>query len=293
MTHLSIIGAGKIGGEVAYLSTVMGIADELTMTDCNSSLLLAQQLDIIHTGIDISISTDKDDIKRSDIIIFSAGLPRNPDIKTRADLLDANIPVAEEFCKNLKGFDGIIISITNPVDALNYFICSKTEIDKSRCIGFGGQIDLARLNYFLKSRDLDTKNSFVIGEHGEHQVPLFSEIPDIIKNDVREEILAEMRGASMPVIKGKGGTVFGPVYNIIKLISAIKYDKKEIIPCSCIPNGEYGLKNLSIGLPVKIGKNGTEKIIEKNLDLWEAEKFKKAAEHLTDLCGRAYDDKRR
>lgn len=280
------MGAGKIGGEVAYLSAVMGISDEINLFDCNPSLLLAQKLDIIHTGLDINISTDYDEMKNSDIVVFSAGLPRNPLIKTRADLLDSNIPVAREFCSKIKGYEGIIICITNPVDAINYFVCNKLGIDRKRCIGFGGQLDLARFENFLKLKGFDIKGSWVLGEHGEYQVPVFSEIPDTVNKEIREEILSRMRGASMPVIKGKGGTVFGPAYNITKLIAAIKEDKKEIIPCSCVLNGEYGFSDLSIGVPAKIGKNGIEKIIEKKLDTWEEQKFSEAAAHLKELCGR-------
>ena len=99
MTRLSIMGVGKIGGEVAYLSSVMGIADEIQIYDSNPSLLRAQKLDLVHTGIDTKISADNNDIKDSDIILFSAGLSRNPGIKTRADLLESNLPVAKNFCE--------------------------------------------------------------------------------------------------------------------------------------------------------------------------------------------------
>jgi malate dehydrogenase len=289
MTHLSVMGAGKIGGEVAYLSTIMGIADSLTLADCNAPFLNAQKLDIIHTGIDIDISTDPADIKNSDIIVFSAGKPRNPQIKTRADLLGENIPVAKEFCSKIKGFDGILICITNPVDAVNDYICRNSGIERERCIGFGGQLDLARFRNFLKSRGINPDGSVVLGEHGEHQVPLFSGLKEKVDNGTREKILSEMRGASMPVIKGKGGTVFGPAYNIARLIQAVKNGKNEIFPCSCCLKGEYGYSGLSIGVPAKIGKEGIIKIYEKDMDSWEKEKFSKAANHLINLCRRTHD----
>ncbi|WFN35843.1 lactate dehydrogenase [Methanomicrobium antiquum] len=289
MTHLSIIGAGKIGGEVAYLSAVLGIADKITITDCNSSLLHAQKLDIIHTGLDLDITTDLSDLKNSDIIVFTAGLPRNPTVKTRADLLNSNIPVADEFCSNINGFKGIVINVTNPVDALNYYICKKAGLNRRRCIGFGGLVDLARFENFLNIRGFDSKGSFVMGEHGEHQVPVFSDLLEKTDSEIREEILSDMKNASMPVIKGKGGTVFGPAFNIIRLVSAIKEDKKEILPCSCILEGEYGLFNLSIGVPARIGKEGVEEIIEKQLDDWELDKLKEASVHLKNLCRRAED----
>lgn len=278
------MGVGKIGGEVAYLSSVMGIADNIQIYDSNPSLLLAQKLDIIHTGIDIKISADNSDIKDSDIILFSAGLPRNPGIKTRADLLKVNLPVAKEFCSKIKGFDGVVICVTNPVDAISYYVSNNAGIERERCIGFGGQLDLARFENFLKLRGYNPEGSFVIGEHGEYQVPVFSDISEIVENEIREEILLEMRGASMPVIRGKGGTVFGPAYNIIQLIKAISEDRKEVMPCSCTLAGEYGYSDLSCGVPAEVGKNGIEEIIEMELDSWEEKKLKSAAEHLKNLC---------
>jgi len=280
------MGVGKIGGEVAYLSSVMGIADEIQIYDCNPSLLQAQKLDLIHTGINVKISADNNDIRDSDIILFSAGLPRNPAIKRRADLLESNLVVAEQFCEKIKGFKGVVICVTNPMDAISYYVSQNADIDRKKCIGFGGQLDLARFECFLKLRGINPKNSFVIGEHGEYQVPVFSEIADEVIPKVREEILLEMRGASMPIISGKGGTVFGPAYNIINLIRAVSENKKEILPCSCTLEGEYELSELSIGVPAIIGKNGIERIIERDLDSWEEKKFKEAAEHLKDLCSK-------
>lgn len=287
MTVLSILGAGRIGGQAAFLSAATGVADEIHLYDVDSRLLEAQKLDLLHTGLDINIDTDPDNIRHSDIILFTAGMPRNPQIKTRADLLDVNIKVASDCMKYIRGFEGVFITVTNPMDALNYYFCTEGEIEKSRCIGFGGQLDTVRYKLFLKEKGIDPKqNAQVLGEHGEFQVPVFSGLDEDITLDLREDILKMMRRASMPVIRGKGGTVFGPVQNIVELIRIVSEDSRVTVPCSCALNGEYGISSCSIGVPAVIGRNGIHAIGEIGLDEWETEKLNEAADHLKALCRR-------
>jgi len=176
MTTLSILGAGRIGGEVAYLSVVTGLVDRLIIYDAQREFLRAQVLDLLHTGIDIEVSTHPRDTRESEICVFSAGIPRDPSVKTRADLLSANMPVANECCAALAGFSGVLVTVTNPMDPNNYHLHLRTGLDRSRCIGFGGQVDSARFHLALKERGIGG-DAYVIGEHGEHQVPLFSRLP--------------------------------------------------------------------------------------------------------------------
>ena len=139
MARLAVVGVGRIGGEVAYLAASMGIIDELILYDVANDLLRAQVLDLEHTGLPIPISTDKTAIRDADICIFSAGMPRNPTIKTRADLLEANLSATRDGIALLKGFSGILITVTNPMDANNFMLCKKMGFERDRCIGFGGQ----------------------------------------------------------------------------------------------------------------------------------------------------------
>ena len=139
MARLAVMGVGRIGGEVAYLSASLGIVDELVLYDSAPDLLRAQVLDLEHTGLQIPISTDTAAIREADICIFSAGLPRNPSVKTRADLLEANLSATREGVALLKGFSGILVTVTNPMDANNFVLCKKSGIGRDRCIGFGGR----------------------------------------------------------------------------------------------------------------------------------------------------------
>lgn len=286
MARLAVMGVGRIGGEVAYLAASLGIVDELVLYDNAPGLLRAQVLDLQHTGLDISISTEKAGIRDADLCIFSAGLPRTPSVKTRADLLQANMPATRECAMLLKAFSGVLITVTNPMDVNNFYLCKKTGLPRERCIGFGGQLDSARFGLTLRERTIEGF-PYVLGEHGEHQVPVFSRLGIPVDTAVREEILRELRDASMKVIKGKGGTVFGPALHLARLARMVLSDTGENTVCSAVLDGEYGLFKCSLGVPVKIGREGIREITEWELDPWEKAKMDEAGQFVADLCREA------
>lgn len=286
MTSLSVMGVGKVGGEVAFLAAATGLFDEIALFDIAEPLLAAQILDLEHTGLDITITHDPEIIRDSDIFVFSAGTPRTPAIRTRADLLAVNLPVADTAIKCLAGFHGVLITVTNPMDANNYYLWKKSGLPRERCIGFGGQLDSARMKAALKQRGISC-GTWVLGEHGEHQVPLFSVCQEQVPVADREAVLAGLRGASMEVIRGKGGTVFGPAYHIVDLVRAVLEDQKRVLPCSCVLDGEYGISGCSVGVPAVIGRGGIDEIVEFSLDEWEWGLLREAASSIGDLCRQA------
>ncbi|MCC7565034.1 MAG: lactate dehydrogenase [Methanomicrobiaceae archaeon] len=288
MTSLAIMGVGRVGGEVAFLAAAMGLADEIILHDAYTPLLDAQVLDLQHTGLDIAVSTDTSAMRDADIFVFVAGSPRNPEIKTRADLIEANLPVAESCSRHLRGFGGIVITVTNPMDANNYYLRKAMAIDTSRCIGFGGQLDSARFARFLRDEGIGGP-AWVLGEHGERQVPLFSRLEQQIDPHRREGFLERLRSASMEVIRGKGATTFGPAFHITALIGAICRDSREVIPCSCVLDGEYGISGCSLGVPARIGREGIIEIEEWELDAWEQERMQEAGRSVGQLCRRFND----
>jgi len=283
MARLAILGVGRIGGEVAYLAASLGICDDLILYDTVPDLLKAQVLDLKHTGLDIAISTDRSEIRSADLCIFAAGMPRNPSVKTRADLLSANLPAARDCAGLLKGFSGILITVTNPMDINNFYLCKTMDLPRERCIGFGGQLDSARFGTALSEHTIDGM-PFVLGEHGEHQVPVFSRLDIPVEVSVREEILKGLRGASMEVIRGKGGTVFGPALHLARLVRMVLADTKEMAVCSAVLEGEYGLDRCSLGVPVTVGREGIREIHEWDLDTWEQQKMDEAGAFATELC---------
>ncbi len=284
MTSLAVIGTGRIGGEVAFLAAAKGLIDDIIICDAVRSLEHAQALDLAHASFDVGIETDTLLVRDADVCVFAAGRPRSPETKTRADLLNSNLPVLDECCDHLPSFGGIMITVTNPMDVNNYYLHRCLDIEPARCIGFGGQLDSARFALRLGKEGI-TGQASVLGEHGEHQVPVFSRLETAVPAIKREEILTDLRGASMEVIRGKGGTVFGPAAHIVRLIeAALGKRQDEVIPCSCIVDGEYGLSNLSIGLPARIGRDGIREIVEWDLDAWEQGKLTEAASFIGELC---------
>ncbi len=286
MARLAVVGVGRIGGEVAYLAALLGIADELVLYDSAPHFLEAQVLDLRHTGLDLSISTDKTGIRDADLCIFSAGIPRDPSVRTRADLLAANQPAIRDGAGLLKNFSGVLITVTNPMDVNNYYLCKNTGIPRERCIGFGGQLDSARFGLALRERAIGGVPS-VLGEHGEHQVPVFSRLDGPVAEPVREGILRGLRGASMDVIRGKGGTVFGPAFHLARLVRTILSDTGDLVICSAVLDGEYGLTGCSIGVPVRTGRDGIREIVEWDLDPWEAGMMDEAGRFVAGLCTKA------
>ena len=282
MVKVAAFGMGRIGGEAAYISAVNGFADELVLYDIMPEFLHAQKLDIMHAR-DVPISTNLSDMKDADYCIFSAGYSRSPNVKTRADLFDKNLPIAREAAELLKGFSGKLIVITNPMDVFTWYFAKHAGLDEGQVVGFGGLLDSRRFTVALSSMGIK-EEGMVLGEHGENQVPLFSNLSVDVPEAVREEVLLGLRGSSMPVIKGKGGTVFGPAYHIFNMMQ--KIERGEEFICSLQANGAYGIDGCSIGLPAKVTRNGAKINENLQLDDWEAGKLNAAAEFLTGLCRR-------
>ena len=282
MVKVAAFGMGRIGGEAAYISAVNGFADELVLYDIMPEFLHAQKLDIMHAR-DVPISTNLSDMKDADYCIFSAGYSRSPNVKTRADLFDKNLPIAREAAELLKGFSGKLIVITNPMDVFTWYFAKHAGLDEGQVVGFGGLLDSRRFTVALSSMGIK-EEGMVLGEHGENQVPLFSNLSVEVPEAVREEVLLGLRGSSMPVIKGKGGTVFGPAYHIFNMMQ--KIERGEEFICSLPANGAYGIDGCSIGLPAKVTRNGAKINENLQLDDWEAGKLNAAAEFLTGLCRR-------
>ena len=282
MVKVAAFGMGRIGGEAAYISAVNGFADELVIYDIMPEFLHAQKLDLMH-GADIPISTNIADMKDADYCIFSAGYSRSPNVKTRADLFDKNLPIAREAAEQLKGFSGKLIVITNPMDVFTWYFAKHAGLDEGQVVGFGGLLDSRRFTVALSSMGIK-EEGMVLGEHGENQVPVFSKLSVDVPEAVREEVLLGLRGSSMPVIKGKGGTVFGPAYHVANMMQ--KIEKGEEFICSLPANGAYGIDGCSIGLPARVTRDRAKINENLKLDDWETAKLNAAAEFLTGLCRR-------
>ncbi|MDR0438713.1 MAG: lactate dehydrogenase [Methanocalculaceae archaeon] len=284
MTVLACLGAGRIGGEVAFLAATLGLVDEVILHDMYERISIAQKLDIIH-AVDIPVSCDIKRLRDADFCVFSAGSARTPNVKTRADLFDTNLPVAREAAKMLAGFGGNLVVVTNPMDIFTWYFAKHTTLAQEQILGFGGLLDSRRFSLALTSIGI-TGDAHVLGEHGEHQVPIFSHLEIDVPYVVREEILTNIRDSSMPIIKGKSGTIFGPAYHICNMIKYIVTDSHQLITCSIPADGAYNIDGCALGLPVVLGRNCATIDDSWVFDDWEENKLRDAVDYLTSLCRR-------
>ena len=252
---IGFIGAGRVGSVSAYTVIHHLNVDEIVLVDINERLAEGEALDLLHASyalkkpIKVVGGSDYSLLDDSDLIVISAGVARKPGM-TRLDLLHRNAEIMREISKKLKNYVGnsLILVVTNPVDLMTYLIWKETGISRKRIFGMGGLLDTARL-WSLMGR---VGESFVMGEHGETMF--------IVKGD--KEFQEGVRKAGMEVISRKGATIYGPATCIYRMIRAVVEDLKEILPASVVLQGEYGLRELAIGVPIILGRGGVEKIIE-------------------------------
>lgn len=291
---ISVIGVGNLGSCIAYELADRGIAEELVLVDIVRDLAEGNAMDIGHS-IAFRNNTnvyagDYNDVEGSHVIIVTAGKPRSPEMKTRLELLEINKRIIADVAQNLKRLhdEPILITLTNPVDIMNYLLWKYTGISRKRVIGSAGMLDSARFRYLLSRRYgipvLDVE-AYVIGEHGESQVPVFSKVK--IKGDVKSftsleksEIINELKRSALAVISKKGATVYAPANNTANMIESILRDERKVCVCSAVLDGEYGLKDISIGVPVTLGRDGIEEIHEWSLDEDERKLFYLGAESI-------------
>lgn len=288
MTKISIIGAGRIGAGLAFNILNKGLAYEIVFVDIDKRLAKGQALDIKQSFSKNNIkiySGNYEDIKDSDIVVIAAGVPRKAGM-SRLDLVNINAKVISEISNNLKNIspDAIILTATNPVDIMNYLIYKITNHKKEKVIGFGNLLDANRLKIILSKEfkiNLSKVETYVVGEHGDFQVPVFSKTKinnnEIrISEDKKEELRKKLKDSAMEVIECKKGAEYAPINLITNMVEMIIDDKKEVVCCSIINEEE----NMSIGSPVILGKNGIERIIKWSLDDYETSIFEEGANNL-------------
>ncbi len=252
---ISFIGAGRVGS-AAVFSVIHAIdsIDEIVMVDIKEDIAKGEALDLTHAAyamerseLKIIGTSDYSKTKNSDVFVVTAGLARKPG-QTREELAKTNYKIIKSIAENIKENvkEAIIITATNPMDAMNYTMWKETGFPREKIIGMGGVLDTARMH----SIGID---GFVVGSHGIEMVPT---------EEVTPQQLEDIRGISLSVIKKKGGTVYGPAVALNRMVYAIANDTNEVLPCSCILEGEYETKEVSIGVPARIGKMGIEEIME-------------------------------
>ncbi|WP_336001286.1 malate dehydrogenase [Halorientalis halophila] len=298
MTKVTIVGAaGTVGAAAGYNIALRDIADELVYVDIpdQEDVTIGQAADTNHGVAYDSNTTIRqgtyEDSAGSDVVVITAGLPRQPG-QTRIDLADDNAPIMGDIIGQLEEHTDDFVSITtsNPVDLLNRHQYEVGDRDRHKVIGFGGRLDSARFRYVLSERfDEPVQNveATILGEHGDAQVPVFSKVrvngtdPEF-SADEREQILEELQESAMDVIERKGATEWGPATGVAHMVEAIVNDTGEVLPASMKLDGEYGYEDVGLGVPVKLGANGVEEVVDWDLTDGETDLLDEAADKLSE-----------
>ena len=298
MAKVSIVGAaGTVGAAAGYSIALRDIADELVFVDIpeQEDTTVGQAADTNHgTAYNANTEVYQGDYAAtagSDVVVITAGLPRSPG-DTRLDLADDNAPIMEDIRASLAEHNDDFVSITtsNPVDLLNRHLYETGDRDRGKVVGFGGRLDSARFRYVLSERfDVPVRNvdATILGEHGDAQVPVFSKLRvdgrDLEFTDgEKEEILADLQESAMNVIERKGATEWGPAQGVAHMVEAVPRDTGEVLPASVKLQGEYGHEDVAFGVPVRLGSDGVEEVIEWDLGEFEREQMGEAADKLAE-----------
>ena len=288
---ISLIGAGQIGGTLAHLITIKELGD-VVLFDVAQNLAKGKALDIAQStsidGFNVNLigTNNYEDTKNSDVIIITAGIPRKPGM-SRDDLLETNLKIIKEVAQGVRTTspNAFVICITNPLDVIVMAFQKYSGLPTNKVVGMAGILDSSRFKYFLSQElKVPVKNveTLVLGGHGDTMVPMpkqpkinGKQLNELIQKEKLDLIIDRTRkgGAEIGKLLQKGSAFYAPAASGINMAESYIRDLKKTLPCAAYLNGEYGFKNLYAGVPVIIGKNGVEKIIEIDFSSEEKKQF--------------------
>ena len=303
---ITLIGAGQIGGTLAHLIALKELGD-VVLFDVAAGVAKGKALDIAQSssisGFDINlVGTDNyEDTKNSDVIIITAGVPRKPGM-TRDDLLGINLKIIKQVAEGIKKTspNSFVICITNPLDVIVMALQKYSGLPKNKIVGMAGILDSARFIYFLSQElkvPVQNIKSFVLGGHGDSMVAMLEstevngkKINDLVKEgklkkEKLEQIVDRTKKGGAEIVKylEKGSAFYAPAASGVQMAESYLKDQKKQFPCAAYLNGEYGVKDLYVGVPVIIGKNGVEKVVEINLNSQEKSNLDKSIKAVQEL----------
>lgn len=299
---ISVIGAGNVGASAAFQVASRELAD-VVLVDIvegmpqGKALDLHQMCPVLGSDVEFVGSNDYEATADSDVVIITSGIPRKPGM-SRDDLISTNTKIVKEVTENVakKSPDSILILVTNPLDAMVYVAHKTSGFPKKRVMGMAGVLDSARFRTFIAMElgvSVENIQAFVLGGHGDDMVPLARyttvagiPITELMNKDTIESIIDRTRkgGAEIVRLLKTGSAFYAPGISAVEMAEAILKDKKKILPCCVLANGEYGIENTFVGLPVKLGRSGIEEIIQIDLKKKESEELQVSASHVRGLC---------
>lgn len=305
---VSIIGAGNVGSTVAYSLCMLGTAHEVVLRDskaeiaCGKALDMSQAAAVVRSHTKVRVAEDASQIAGSDIVVVTAGSPRKPGM-SRDDLLVINAEVMRGIAQDIKTYapDSIVIVVTNPLDPMTYVMWRETGFDKSRVIGMAGLLDSARMASFIYEElgyGSGQIRATVLGGHGDDMVPVrrYSTVAGVPLTDLMDDgeidrIVDRTKNAGAEIVSylQNGSAYYAPAKATAKMCEAILRDSRQIYPCAVLLEGEYGYKDVVTGVPIVLGANGVEKVIEVTLNDKEKGLFDKSVGSVKGLIQTLYD----
>jgi malate dehydrogenase len=306
MAKISLIGAGNIGGTLAHLAAIKKLGD-INLIDVVDGMPQGKALDLSQSSAvegftsKISGTNDFSQMKNSDVIIITAGLPRQPGM-SRDDLLETNGKIIKKIALDIKKYSpkAFVICITNPLDAMVYVLQKYSKLPKNMCLGMAGVLDSSRMKYFLSDAlnvSINDVETFVLGGHGDDMVPLvnyttiggiplmeYIKMKKIPISKIQKIVdRTRMGGGEIVKLLKRGSAFYAPASSAIQMAEAFLQNQKKLLPCAAFINGQYGLKNMYMGVPTLIGSKGVEKIIEVKLSASEKLMLKKSVKSVQGL----------
>ena len=297
-TKITLVGGGQIGGNLALLAAQKELGDVVIFDIPQAEgMVKGKALDLMqlrpHDGHDANImgTSDWNDVKDSDVFIITAGIPRKPGMD-REDLLEINLGIMKDVANNIKeqSPNAFVIVISNPLDAMVYAFHKVSEFPKNQVVGMAGALDSARFRAFIAMEtgySVQDVTCMVLGGHGDTMVPISRlatvggvPVTDLINADRLKEIEDRTRVAGGEIVKlfGNGSAFYAPAQSAIEMAESYIRDKKRVIPCASLCEGEFGIDGYFIGVPTVIGCNGVEKILEFSLNDDEKTELNKTLE---------------
>jgi malate dehydrogenase len=303
---IALIGAGNIGGTLAHLIGLKELGD-VVLFDVFGGVAAGKALDIMQSGpvdgFDVTMTGGSDyaAIEGANVVIVTAGFPRTPGM-SRDDLIGKNAGVIAEVARGIRTHcpEALVITITNPLDAMVWVMKEKTGLPANRVVGMAGVLDSSRFRLFLAQEfnvSVEDVTAFVLGGHGDTMVPLTRystvagiPVPDLIKMGWTTEaridaIVKRTRDGGGEIVKllERGSAYYAPAASAVAMAESYLRDKKRVLPCAALLNGEYGVNGLYVGVPVVIGAGGIERIVEINMDAAEKAAFDQSCAAVREL----------
>lgn len=298
---IALVGAGQIGGTMALLIAQKELGD-VVVVDIAEGVPQGKSLDIMEgrpvlaSSVDLVGTNSYDDIKGSDVVIVTAGLPRKPGM-SRDDLIDVNAKIIKDVAKNIKDKapNAFVIVVTNPLDAMVYLMFKETGFPAEKVIGMAGVLDSSRFRAFVAMEAGVSPQdvvAMVLGGHGDDMVPVLSScsvagipLTKFLSKEKIDAIVSRTRKAGGEIVNllKTGSAFYSPAISAVEMAESYLLDKKRVLPCAARLNGEYGEKDIYVGVPIVVGAKGVEKILELDLNSEEKAELGKSMNSVKEL----------